>query len=243
MVCQGLRKGSVAAALVAGLLIGAGPPASAQTFYSNRGDFNAAFSGLTLENFEEAAVGQNAVVGIPGPIDSGTSDGVFGVGDIADGLRIDSNPAEGAKTQGLAVSGDGFMSLSSKKVFSNLPTDALDLAFYNNDVHEVGFDLSSAISPGNIVVDIYGVGGKLLGSKTVFAAAGGNGTFFGVSSTDIITRINLNSPVSNWEGVDNVAFGSSAPTSAPEPASLALLLPGLVPLGLALRRRRRPSPD
>jgi PKD repeat protein len=92
----------------------------------------------------------------------------------------------------------------SKNVVANYFVESYNITF-TTVVHAAGMDLVSYASEGTVDITIYGPGGVVLGTTT--APATNAGTFWGVSSDQPITRININSEGGQAEGVDNVAFG------------------------------------
>jgi hypothetical protein len=133
----------------------------------------------------------------------------------------------------MALLGAGFDGVgnASKVLGPNLFADTLTLAFAQ--ANSAGFDVFAGPSPGNVLISVFGPANTLLGSFTVSAPAGG--TFFGLmSDAGAIGRINIASQTATpGELIDNLSFGSSAP----EPASLLLLAPGLAILAWSRKRR------
>jgi hypothetical protein len=228
-------------ALMAGLGMTGAVSAKAQlTLFTDRASFNAACPGLPVEDFEKADQLGGVDTAVDGPLDKFTDDGIFAPGDILDGLRLQERPARGPGGLGLAVTGDGFNGLHTRKVFTNFFGDTLDIDFYNDNVFCTGMDISSVEDASSIMVSVYGSGDLLLATTTLSAPNFGDGAFFGVLSDSLITRIDLASSSDQAEGVDNIAFGT--PASVPEPSALALF--GVSILGMLVysgRRRSRAS--
>lgn len=215
--------------MVLGLLV---PPSHAVlVFYLSRAAFNAAAPGLPIEDFEEANVAPGTIVSMDGDLDKNTSNAYFAPGEILDGLRLREAPPRAS--DGIAITGAGHAGVPSIATFANFFVDTYNMFFYNNDTTAVGVDLHSAFDPSTLEISIFGLGDVLLGMTRSPATPGG--VFWGVSSDDIITRINLSSLTGQSEGVDNVAFG--LPQQVPEPSALALLATALV-LFLNTRVRR-----
>lgn len=215
--------------MVLGLLV---PPSHAVlVFYLSRAAFNAAAPGLPIEDFEEANVAPGTVVGMDGDLDKNTSNAFFAPGEILDGLRLREAPPEASR--GIAITGAGFAGVPSIATFANFFVDTYNMFFYNNDTTAVGVDLHSIFDPSTLEISIFGLGDVLLGMTRSPATPGG--VFWGVSSDDIITRINLSSLTDQAEGVDNVAFGM--PQEVPEASALLLLGSGLLAAFGASRRR------
>jgi hypothetical protein len=103
--------------------------------------------------------------------------------------------------------------------------------FLLSSANAIGMDVFS-ISSSSITISVFAPGGSLLGSYPVSASS--SPTFFGViSDSGPIGRLNLSSGSGAAEGVDDVAFGS---TAIPEPTTFVLLRVGLAALGLVRRR-------
>jgi len=116
------------------------------------------------------------------------------------------------------------------------------IAFTNNAGNSIGYD-SVAIHGGDSPVakfrlDAFGVGGNFLGSVTAPNSPGGFAGFIGISLPgSLIASIRLQGLTPDDVYFDNLTLGSiPSPQAIPEPASLALLLTGL--LGMAKTRRR-----
>lgn len=87
-------------------------------------------------------------------------------------------------------------------------------------------------SDATFTLNAFGPGG-LLGTF-VFPVASGTGGFFGLTSTDLISRIEI-SQAGGFAVIDNVSFNG---VGVPEPAAWALMIGGFGLTGAALRRRR-----
>jgi hypothetical protein len=223
------------------LIIGQPRAARAQlTFFSTRTAFNTAFPGLPVEGFEKARIGLGGAAVIANPLDKTTNNTVFHTGEILDGLRVSSSGSHGGQELGL-LAPNPIIGNTTVTPYNNFGGDSLDLTFYNNNVTSVGFDVLDAIvSNVPTKITIFGIGGVLLGTSTVNDSA--SGSFFGVSSTNVISRIDVLSsgpiPIFRIIGVDNVAFTRSG-TAVPEPNGAALLLGLTTSAGLFLRYRNR----
>ena len=220
------------------------PPVAGLKYYTDRAAFYADNPGLLCEDFEEATILDGTIAGFDGPLDETTDNTYFNPGDILPGIRFQDNP--GPDPNGLFLLGAGYMGNPSKNVGANTFLDSFDIIFPNDDVFAVGMDLVSYFDADVLTITIYGAGGALLDTTTALAT--NDGTFWGVSSDQVITRINLYSPTDQAEGVDNICFGALPPPVGGEYVSvnpLTLLAPYLVIVAVAaagtagiLRRKR-----
>lgn len=213
----------------------AAPSTGGLTFFTDRASFDAAAPGLPCEDFEEGNVAPGGVVGCPSPLDSSSNNACFVPGDILDGIRFETpaNPANG-----IALLGSGFFGTSSKTITANFFVDPFDVFFPGILVTAAGMDLTNVLGGPTVNITIYGPGGVVLGNTV--AAATPAGSFWGVLSSQAITRINIADPAGGSEGVDNICFthGVRAPAlSTLGFATLILLLVGMS--GLVFRRRSR----
>ena len=173
--------------------------------FTSQWEFEDAFPGLPIEDFEESPVISPGIVGFPEPLNDSTNvSGVFVPGDIQPGLAIQT--VEGIHpSNGLFVIGSGHFSNSSKAVGINWSSDTMDILFNGDDVYAVGMDLMLNIVAASVTISIYGPGNTLLDalSPTIQVTE----TFFGVYSTQPITHITIGS-AGQAEIVDNIQFGA-----------------------------------
>ena len=222
-----MRFGKLSLAILFTGLCVASMPSQAQTYYTDRTSFNTANPGLALENLDEATLVPFTAVNAP--LDKNSNNINFTPGQIKDGLRLDA-PGTSADQFFINNSYGGTLDTSIVAT-TNYSSNSADLIFYNNNVTAAGVDLFN----GTYTVNIFGAGNALLGTQTVDAS---KGAFFGVSASQVITRINLNN-IATYETFDNIAFGGAAPMSTPEPGSVALLAGmGLSGAGFLARRRK-----
>jgi len=175
------------------------------TFCTDRADFEKVCPDLPIEDFEEANVAAGWVEVCASPVDNTTSNAIFSPGDIEPGLSI-SQVGPDRWNSAIAVLGAGAWGVPSKSIFPNFFVDSLAIDFTAGDVTCVGMDLLDPVANDpNLQIDIYGASG-LLGSTTAPGTTAGS--FWGVCSDEVITRIEITSLISGGEGVDNVAFGS-----------------------------------
>ena len=182
------------------------------SFFTDRAAFLAQFPNLATEGFEAGQVLDGRVVPCPGPLDAASDNVCFHPGDLAAGVQFNSDPAR--VMDALVLVGNGFFGAPSKNLVANVFTDAFVIDFTNTDVTAVGMDLVAYLSDDTCQIDVFGQSG-LLASTTAPCTSGG--TFWGVSTSEPITRIRLFAPSGQSEGVDNIAFGRGAP--APQPPS------------------------
>jgi len=199
------------------------------TFYSSRASFNAAIPGATLENFELGAIGFGGAASCPSPLDKNSNNGVFSPGQIKDGVRFVGQNDPGFTDFYLGNGWGPYTTIGLSSVYTGT---GIAMEFTDPNIHSVGLDILQNFGSGDTVVSIYSTSGLL--NSEVFSVTDWQGTFYGFSSTDVITKVVVydGQIFSGYDGVDNVAFAQAVP----EPASLLGMGAGLV---LMLRRRRR----
>ncbi len=204
---------------------------------NDRSAFEAACSGLALEDFEAGTMdpGLNPSTG---PLDSTTSNLNFQPGDIAAGVQFDvvhsfGNPFrvfdDPTYTQGIASS-------------FRLPSISIG---FTTTVNAFGVDLIDFGGVGDtMIVDVYGglplFDSNLLGSYEVQLAGSGS-SFIGFEGVEISSVLIHRAPygggtIPGAYGIDNVLFGTTA--VMPEPSSLLLLGGGFIGLVLIRKKRR-----
>ena len=204
--------------------------------YSSRTLFTAAFPGLPTENFEAGNVGSSQILVMPtGTLDKNTNNSFFSTGSILDGLRLSTRNSGGnAGSLDIAGGATSFATGDNTKVIVvNQTSDTLDLNFDNGTTNTVGFDLVTNSNEGNsYTVQVFS-GATLLRSDVLLTGVAPV-RFLGYSSASVITRVNVNAPVT--ETVDNVTFGTTA-SATPEPGNVAFLV-GLTGASLCASRRK-----
>lgn len=233
-------RSALALVAVALLLLVTGTARAQITTYATRTDFNIAFPGLPVEDFEEARVPNGAFAQMANPLDQFTNNAVFSPGEILGGLRITVGSSAIIGPNNLFVGGAGFANYTSKAISYNggdTTSPEITLSFFNGNVTAFGLDLTSTPNGNNVTLSLFS-GTANLGSFTVNNVQGA-GTFFGASSASApITSVTLTS-LSNFFGVDNIAFPATPSADIPEPGTLALLLAGTLTTGAGFLRRRR----
>lgn len=204
-----LNKTALAAGFVAISFLAVLPAMAQLTYYTNQGAFQAAAPPLDTEDFETGNVPPAGVQVCNDPISISSNDSCFSPNDIHDGIEIGSSSGSG-----IAILGAGFFTVNNASTVagSNVFVDTTDVIFTygHNQVFAVGMDFSNGGYPSVFNINIYGTGDVLLGSTTVNIAAAD--TFWGVISSNVITRINVESTAGNLgEVFDNIQFGPPPP--------------------------------
>ncbi|HEV8304998.1 MAG TPA: PKD domain-containing protein [Gemmatimonadales bacterium] len=172
------------------------------TVFTDRATFLAQFPDLPLEDFEEGRVADGDVIGCPGPLDATSDNQCFRPGEIQPGVRFNSQlPAEGFE---IALVGSGFGGALSKNIVAGTFTDVFVIDFTGGNVTAAGMDLVAYFNADVCQIDVFGQSGVIISTTAPCTNAG---TFWGVSTTEIITQIRVLSLAGQAEGVDNISFG------------------------------------
>ena len=187
-------------------------------YYSSRTLFDSENPGLPVEDFENANIAPGTINTFPSPLDQFTNNAFFTTGSILPGIQLNSignNPTR------LAILGSGAYSGNPSKIA--LPDYFANNAqfLFNPAIYSVGLDAIDLTGGTQCTIEIYDVGGNLLGS--VIAATSASGIFWGVKSDTPIGEIRLVSP--SAAGADNIAFGN---VTQPVPVSDWAIYFGLI---------------
>jgi hypothetical protein len=242
---------SIFHAAVITVALGAAPAQASVIFFSNNAaGFAAAMAGnssLGVEDFE----GSTLLAGVQAmndPLVQGVANSLYPTG-LAKPVTVQSNIFGTAAVtpsprglQGLAALAAGSAGATSDVIVANTFTDSLDLIFSAADqIRGVGFNTLNFQFTENVLVQVFNTSNALLGSTTIAAnPAGDNHLGIEATGADVIGRVNIFSIAEGNEGADNIElFSASTVTRVAEPASLALIVSGLMGRQLSLRRRRR----
>ncbi len=188
--------------------------APALTYFADRTAFLGQYPGLALEDFEAGQVADGDAIGCPGPVDASSDNSCFAAGAIKPGIQFNSDHATSPDEGGseVALVGANFGNTEhSKQLVADFAGDAFIIDF-STDVAATGMELVS-YSPDVCEIDVYGRTGALLGSTT--APCTREGAFWGVSASEPIARIKIHSPSDQFEGADNISFGTATQPVAP----------------------------
>lgn len=186
-------------------------PESSATIYTSRAQFDAAFPGLTSEDFEDAVC--PGIVGFPAPLDSTTSNACFSPGNIPAGLDIRDEPlndAGGGSANGLAFVQAGQAGALNDAMVANTFIDAFRLNF-SPSVAAVGMEMANFVGAAPMRVRFYS--GMNLLEEINLPSVGPAGGFLGIYALEGITQVELlannGAPGDGAEGVYEVLFGGS----------------------------------
>jgi hypothetical protein len=207
---------------------GAAPSLS---YFNARSSFNTANPNLPVEDFEEGRISGVQGDSFNAPLSSASLNSVFLSGEILPGVTFNNSP--GASAGGLFLAKPGFAHLFSKALSVADPSDNLEILF-GQGTTAVGLDFFALNTSSSFDLNIYGAAG-LLGTASVTARTDGTPVFFGVSSSDPITRLSIDTMGGPLELIDNVAF-----SPVPEPSCLVLV--GLAGGMILVRTRRQALP-
>lgn len=198
------------------------------TTYGTRGAFNTAAGVTSTETFNScgstASLGNNFVL---------SSSNLGPCGSIVPGISF--APDTGYD---LYIAGPSQSANIDTALGVDFPAAGNDTIGFSSPSHAFAADLFQNFGGGGqsgadatFTLNVFGSIG-LLGSYT-FPVSSGTGGFFGLTSTDGITSIQV-SQTGGFAVIDNVSFNGS---TVPEPASWALMVAGFGLVGVAARRR------
>ena len=207
---RSLRLSALGLVMLLASSLGLAEEAHAQlTFYSDRAVFEAAFPGLPKEDFEEPNLAQFDSRLCRPPMSQISDDDCFTPGQIESGIEILDEPGPSPESFGIRLAGPqgfGFIGPPSHALYVGALSESLAIRFTGPGVTAAGMDLHAFIQNATCDIDVFGTGG-LLGSTT--APCTTLGSFWGVSSSEFITRIVVRAPTGGnfgAEGVDNLCF-------------------------------------
>ena len=193
------------------LALGVAPSACAELeFYSDRSNFNAATSSLTIEDFETNNLTFKTIEEFPSPLNNATNNSAFSPNNIKPEISFS---AVGSESNFLDLISQGVFGVPSDVIGPSSFASALQIDF-TTSINAVGFDLLADLALGTVVIEIYGANG-LLGAKSLIVTD--TPTFWGViSDSDSITQIVISNktPADHHlvgKLIDNVAFGTASP--------------------------------
>jgi PKD repeat protein len=176
--------------------------AASASFFTDRASFLAQFPDLPMEDFETGRVADGRAVPCPGPVDATSDDQCFHPGEIEPGVSFNSDSVR--VDDEIALVGTGFDGAPSKRIATNVPVDVFVIDFLSSGVTTVGMDLVAYREDDTCQIDVFGANGLISSTSAPCTKVG---TFWGVSSSEPITRIQIASSTPEFEGVDNISFG------------------------------------
>lgn len=205
-----------------------GPSANGVTYFTDRTAFNAQVPGLPLEDFEDGNVADGGVLGCDAPLDQFSDGACFNTGEILPGIAFQDYP--GPDVNGLALGGAGFSGGLSKYLVADIFTDAFDIFFTNAQTYAAGMDLHSHYLTSTVEITTYALD-QVTVLDVITTTATNTGSFLGITSSQAIGRINIDSPSNQAEGVDNLAFGNPCSSGADIPWVSVSPITGTLPVG------------
>jgi PKD repeat protein len=180
------------------------------SFFTDRAAFLEQFPDLPMEDFETGRVPDGRAVQCPGPIDATSDNQCFQPGEIEPGVSFNSDQVR--VDDEIVLVGTGFFGAPSKRIAANVFEDAFIIDFPGSGVTTVGMDLVAYLDDDTCQIDVFGPNGLITSAAAPCTKVG---TFWGVSSSEPITRIRIASSLVEAEGVDNISFGGSVPPPPP----------------------------
>lgn len=186
--------------------------------FTSQAEFQTAFPGLPVEDFEGGTTPAGGLAFCTPPLDSAsTCAGLT----IVDGLSISGPP-----TPNLVVVGSGFggWAPASTSLATFGATDTHQIDFSGGNMNAVGFDLTGG-GATTATVNVYGASGLLETLSVNITTV--TQTFTGIYSPEPITRITITAGLNRV--IDNIRFGAipSNLTFYPSQAAFTTAHPGL----------------
>jgi hypothetical protein len=211
------------------------------TYFNDRMTFQGAGTILTSENFDSSLTPPANVCNAAPPLNSLTNDACYAPGDLQPGWELDILLA-GASGDYVLLT-DGFLGNTGNAVGPNSFAEGAIFRF-DPAVNAVGFDVIGDLAgPVNIGITVYDAAGNVLGTSSSAGSVGG--TFWGVTSTTPIGRIETVDPDPNGgELFSRMQFGNlgvpaAEPRELPSGGTFGSLLLAAMLAGLGLWFVRR----
>lgn len=180
-------------------------PEGTLNFFTDRASFQAAFPGLTLEDFSENNLPPNSVATCTDtPVDSTTNDQCFSPGDVVEGIALDDITTP----NNMVLLTPPFFGTTCDAVGPNTFVDDGEIVF-DPAIRAVGFDMQCNVAD-TIGIEVFGPGGSL-GSTSVPCPPIPGQVFFGVETVDPggIVRLTTIAVGDGGELVCDVEFGGN----------------------------------
>lgn len=170
------------------------------TFYTDMMMFDAAAPGLPTEDFSGTLIPANNATGCTaGPLDENTNNNCFAPGGVMAGFSLQSTtPAED-----LVVVTPPALGVVSIVVGPNTFTEDSEMTFAPG-VTAVGMTVAGPIGVVNVNIELFGASGSL---GTTMVAGDLDGTFWGATSDEPITRVEFIEPAGGGELFTDLKFG------------------------------------
>lgn len=157
-------------------------------FFEDAISFNESCEDLAIEDFDETNVEPDSSLACPGPFSSITNNDCYSQGALVQGFSL---AALGTQPLDLIVVTPPSFNVTNAAVGPNTLKNDTQFSF-DPPESGVGLFIVTPLSSGILTIEIYGPGDVLLGSADLNMAANNTGTFLGVTTEDLISRIVLN---------------------------------------------------
>ena len=168
-------------------------------YFTDQAAFEAAAPGLIQEDFSNAAVPPNGVVGCGNPVTAANP--CFTPGGLADGLVLTTENGQ------MVTLGAGLYGNTTPAVAADLFAASTTVEFNHPHVYAVGMTLAITGSAEPVQITIEGYRGTVIDVTTTTASQALS--FWGVISNTPIHRITLRSPNNRGEVIDDLQFGDA----------------------------------